>query len=117
MVTLTKQDLHNVIESARIRLMDRVATRQDMQGLRDTVRTLTATLQQSHQLLRQEEYQRVQLVRRAVAMESRMIQMEHELQNMHRLMSQMANHQPTQKVTERVIMAQRGGYVYSPNPA
>lgn len=125
MVPLTKQDMQNVIDNARNRWLERVATRQDMQVLQDTIRVLTATLQQSQQLLRQGDYQRVQLVRRAVAMESRMVQLEHELQSMRRAMTQLAQTTPTERITERVIMAQAEnvteqsakGYTYNPNPA
>jgi hypothetical protein len=104
MVSLTKQDLQNALDVARNRLLERVATRQDVSALRETIRVLTVTLQQSQQLLRQEEYQRVQLVRRAVAMESRMVQLENELRTVRVSMVQLANAQPVEKMTERVIM-------------
>lgn len=125
MVTLTKQDIQNMLDNARNRLMERVASRQDVLVLQDTIKSLTVTLQQSQQLLRQNEYQRVQLVRRAVAMESRMVQMEQELQNVRRALNQVANMRPSERVTERVIMAQPEpareepvqGYTYNPNPA
>jgi len=127
MTTITKQDLQNVVDSARNRLMERVASRQDVLALQDTIKMLTTMLQQSQQLQRQAEYQRVQLVRRAVAMESRMVQLERELQNMRRVMTQLAQTQPAERITERVIMQQaqpeqQGAreeqhYVYSPTPA
>lgn len=108
----------------RNRLQERMATRQDVHALQDTVKILTTALQQSQQLLRQDETNRVQLVRRTVAIEARLVQLDHELQNMRRAMVHLSNHQPTERVTERVIMQQpdtaRGraalqGYSYSPN--
>lgn len=124
MVSITRQDLQSVIDNARNRLLERIATRQDVHALQDTIKALTNTLQQSQQMLRHAEYQRVQLVRRAVAMESRMVQLEHELQNMRRVMTQLADARPTEKVTERVIMTQPNGqrqttgrYFYNPSPA
>jgi hypothetical protein len=122
MVAVTKQDVQNVIDNSRNRLLQQVATRQDMQSMQDAVRTLTSTLQQSQQLLRQAEYQQAQLVRRAVITESRMVQMENELKNMRSSMNQLAQARPTERVTERVIMAQASGgsgmgnrrYLYNP---
>jgi hypothetical protein len=127
MVTLTKQDVQSVIDNARNRLLNSVASRQDIQALQETIKMLTNTLQQSQQLLRQGEYQRVQLVRRAVAMESRMVQLESELRSLRTAMIQLSQVRPTERVTERVIMAaerempdrQAPGqtYVYNPSPA
>ncbi|HTE57432.1 MAG TPA: hypothetical protein VK694_01720 [Verrucomicrobiae bacterium] len=106
MVSLTKQDLQNALDVARNRLLERVATRQDVNSLRETIKVLTVTLQQSQQLLRQEEYQRVQLVRRAVAMESRMVGLENELRQVRTSMVQLAHAQPVERMTERVILQQ-----------
>lgn len=106
MVSLTKQDLQNALDVARNRLLERVATRQDVNSLRETIKVLTVTLQQSQQLLRQEEYQRVQLVRRAVAMESRMVGLENELRHVRSSMVQLAHAQPVERMTERVILQQ-----------
>ncbi len=118
MVSLTKQDVQNVIDNARNRWLERVATRQDVHALQDTVRLLTTALQQSQQLLRQDETHRVQLVRRSIAIETRLTQLDHELQNVRRTLVQLSQHQPTDRVTERVIMAQPEkalrGYSYGP---
>jgi len=128
MTPITKQDLQNVVDTARNRIMERTASRQDVLSLHDTIKMLTTLHQQSQQLQRQAEFQRVQLVRRAVAMESRMVQLERELQNVRRVITQLAQAQPTERVTERVIMqqvqpeqppvaAEQATYVYSPTPA
>jgi predicted mannosyl-3-phosphoglycerate phosphatase (HAD superfamily) len=121
MVALTRQDVQSVIDNSRNRLLERVATRQDVQSLQDTIRTLTGMLQQSQQLQRQAEYQQVQLVRRAAATESRMAQVENELRNVRGAMNHLSQNRPTERVTERVIMAQsnNGGsgqrrYIYNP---
>lgn len=129
MTPITKQDLQNVVDTARNRIMERAASRQDVLSLQDTIKMLTTLQQQSQQLQRQAEYQRVQLVRRAVALETRMVQMEREVQNMRRAVNQLAQIQPTERVTERVIMQQvqpeqpqrvaneEAHYIYSPTPA
>jgi len=125
MVTLTKQDVQNVVDTARNRLLERIANRQDLQGVQEAIRVLTTNQQQIQQLLRQAEFQRVQMIRRTVSMEARMLQLEHELQNMRRAVIQLAEARPTERVTERVIMAQPNksggraerGYNYSPTPA
>lgn len=125
MVTLTKQDVQNVIDNARNRLQERIASRQDLQAVQESIRVLNTNLQQSQQLLRQAEFQRVQMIRRTVSMETRMLQLEHELQNMRRAIVQLAEARPTERITERVIMAQpekggrsvERGYNYNPTPA
>lgn len=116
MVPITRQDLQSVIDNARSRLQERMVTQQDLRVLQDAVRVLTSNLQQSQQLLRQDEYQRVQLVRKTVAVETRMGQLEHELQNMRRAIMQLAQNQPAERVTERVIMTQAEAPQAQPQP-
>ncbi len=105
MVSLTKQDVQSVIDNSRSRLLERVATRQDVHALQDAVKLLSIALQQNQQLLRQDETQRSQLVRRSIALESRMVQLDHDLQTVRRAMMQLSQQQPTHHTTERVIMA------------
>lgn len=108
MASLTRQDVQSVVEQARTRLIDHVASRQDMQTLQGTVKTLTTTLQQSQQLLRQEENQNLQLARRIGALESRMMQLEHELQQLRRVIVHLDGNQPNERVRERVIVTRPG---------
>lgn len=124
MVSLTRQDVQSVVDNARTRMLDQVASRQDIQLVRDNLRSITTMIQQTQQMLRQEEFQRVQLVRRSVLMEARMSQLEHELQGIKRSLETItASQQAMPKVTERVIAARTQdlrsgrGYAYSPNPS
>jgi hypothetical protein len=87
---VTRQDVQNIIETARNRIMERVANRQDITMLNDTVRQLANMLQQNQQLLKQSEYQRLQLNRRAVALEARLATLEGETRNMAIAMNKMA---------------------------
>lgn len=117
MASLTKQDLQAVIDNARSRLLDHVPSRQDIQTLKDSNKTLNTMLQQTQQLLRQEERQRIELIRRATALEARMVQLEHELQDIRRTIESLANQQPAERITERVIVTspeERQRYVYTP---
>lgn len=117
MAALTRQDIQAVIDNARARLLDYVATRQDVQALKDATKTLTTTLQRSQQLLRQEERQRAELIRRTFAVEARLAQLEHELQDINRAVSVLANRRPTPRVTERVIVSgaeEKQSYIYTP---
>lgn len=117
MAPLTRQDIQAVIDNARTRLLDYVATRQDVQTLKDSTKNLNTTLQQSQQFLRQEERQRTELIRRLSALETRMVQLEHDMQDIRRGVGTLANQQPQEKVTERVIVTgpeERQRYVYTP---
>lgn len=110
MADLTRQDVQAVIDNAKTRLLDYVATRQDMQ-------TLNTTLRQNQQFLRQEERQRIELIRRLTALETRFAQLEHDLHDMRRMIESLANQQPPEKITERVVVTrpeERQRYVYTP---
>lgn len=79
---VTRQDVQNIIEMSRNRIFERVATKQDITTLADTIRQLTNLQQQSQQMLKQSEYQRLQLSRRAAAVEARLINVENELRSL-----------------------------------
>jgi hypothetical protein len=114
MTSITRNDVQSVVDQARNRLIDFVASRQDMQILQDTVKGLTSIMNQQHNLLRQEENQYVQLVRRMSSLESRFMQVEREIQQLNRTLTQVAGQ--SQRFTERVIVTRPGnqtGYVYS----
>lgn len=117
MASLTRQDLQAVIDNARSRILDHIPSRQDIHMLKDSNKTLNAMLLQSQQLLRQEERQRNELIRRIAALETRMIQLEHETQDIQRTVGHLANQQPSERVTERVVVTgpeERQRYVYTP---
>ena len=76
----TRQDMQTIVDTAKNRILDRVAQKQDIQTLVDSIRTLLNVQQQNQQLLRQAENQRVQLINRAIALEARLVQLERDMQ-------------------------------------
>jgi hypothetical protein len=76
---VSRQDVQNIIDISRNRIMERMVTRQDFLTLCDTVKNLVSLHQQSQQLLKQGDYQRSQLSRRLVALEARTISLESEV--------------------------------------
>lgn len=114
---LTKQEAQNLLDNFRNQLLQRTATKQDVQSLADIVKTLLSTTQQSQQILRQAEYQRSQSTRRIIALETRLAQMEQELHAYRESMNRMvASHsQPPQIVVTPPAHGQsQGQYVYRP---
>lgn len=93
---VTKQDVLSIVEMSRNRIFERVATKQDITVLADTIRQLTSMHQQSQQLLRQSEYQRLQLSRRATAVETRLGQIENELRTLQNMVGRVAERKPQQ---------------------
>jgi ribosomal 50S subunit-associated protein YjgA (DUF615 family) len=80
----SKQDVQSIVETSRNRItdkLDRVALKQDIQALMDCVKSLLNVHQQNQQLLRQAEYQRLQMIRRMTALEARMTQVEQYARN------------------------------------
>lgn len=113
MVSLTKQDIQGVIDSARNRILERVATRQDIQSACDASRDRVLTYvhdvqQQQYQLSRQTNIQVNQLVRRMAAMESRLLTLESELHNemraIHGLLQRVMETNEEQRVPRNVAM-------------
>lgn len=93
-----RQDVQNIVEVARNRIMERAVTKQDLSVLSDAIRNLTNLHMQSQQLLKQSEYQRLQLTRRAVALEARIASFENEIRSMQSAMYKMAEQRPQQIV-------------------
>lgn len=120
MVSLTKQDIQGVIDSARNRILERVATRQDIQTACDASRDRVLTYvhdvqQQQYQLSRQTNIQVNQMVRRLAAMESRLLTLESELHNemraIHGLLQRVMETTEEQRVPRNVaIKALRSQY-------
>ena len=95
---ISRQDVQNIVEASRNRIFERAAMKQDLQPLNEMVKNLVTLVQQNQQLLRQAEYQRSQMTRRAVALESRLSALEQEIRPLRSVMTRMVegqhNHQP-----------------------
>ncbi len=99
MVNLTKQDIQNIVDNAKNRVLERVVTRQDVQSQTDLMKLMYTNLQQALQLTRHSEYQRVQMARQIAGLEARLIQMDQELRLMKGSISKLIDSQP-----EKIIM-------------
>lgn len=117
----SKQDVQNITDNLRNRLFDRMPLRQDFIQLNDTVKTLCTLSQQNQQLLRQAEYQRLQLIRRTVALETRIAQMEQEIRGLREMTNRAIDTKPRQvfvPVQQEQPVQQNteinGQYVYRP---
>jgi hypothetical protein len=85
----TRQDVQNIVDIARNRIEQRTVAKQDIVNLTDSLRQLIGLHQQSQQMIKQSEYQRLQLTRRAAAIEARMSTLENELRTMTAVMTRM----------------------------
>lgn len=99
MVNLTKQDIQNIVDNAKNRVLERVVTRQDVQSQTDLMKLMYTTLQQSLQLSRQSEYQRVQMARQIAGLEAKLMQVDQEMRTLRGLIGKLIENQP-----ERIIM-------------
>jgi len=98
MAPLTKQDVQNLLEVSRNRIFERIASHQDIQAMQETIKALCNINQQTLQLIRQGEYQKTQLIRRAVLVENRMTILEQELKSLRITLTRMIDSQPQQAV-------------------
>lgn len=95
MAEISKQDLQNIIENAKNRIIDRTLTRQDMLTISDTTRdriigSIGDMVQSCHQqMYSRENILHNQTQRYISGLESRMMTMEAEIKSMKRLMIQM----------------------------
>lgn len=103
MTNLTKQDVQSVVDNAKNQMLQRTVTRQDLQTQNDVLKALLTSVQQNQQLLRQSEYQRTQMLRRAVALESRIIQLDQELRNV-RLSIENSMDRLIERQPQRIVM-------------
>jgi hypothetical protein len=99
MVNLTRQDVQNIVDNSRNRLLERVVIRQDFQAQTEVIKAMLTTLQQCQQLVRQSEYQRVQMMRHTASLESRIAQMDQEIRLLRATVDRLIERQP-----ERIIM-------------
>ena len=109
MISLTKQDMQNVIDSAKNRILERVATRQDIQvaceATRDRVLTYIHDVQQQlYQLTKQTNVQTQQLLRRVINIENRLATLEYDLKSIYALLQKIAETTEEQRVPRNVAM-------------
>lgn len=97
MGNISRQDVQSIVDNARNTLLQRLVTKQELQSTTDTTRDrLITLLQQQAQLIKQMNYQSIQMFRRTVAMEQKMATLEHDLKASHQLMLYMAENMPRQ---------------------
>lgn len=90
----SRQDVQNIVDVARNRIEQRTVAKQDLLNLTDTLRQLIALHQQSQQMIKASEYQRLQLTRRSAAVEARMSNLENELRTLTAAINRMALQKP-----------------------
>lgn len=116
---VNRQEVQNIVEIARNRIMERAITKQDLAILMESIRNLTSMNQQSQQILKQGEYQRSQLTRRAVALEARLATVENELKTVQYLLGKVAEQKPQQIImpvrTEQPSPEPAPDYAYRPS--
>ena len=105
----TRQDVQNIIEMSRNRIFERVATKQDITNLADNIRQLTALHQQMQQLLRQAEYQNLQLSRKAAAVETRLATVETELRSVRSVVDKISEQKQQPIVVPAPVQQEQRG--------
>ncbi len=104
MGTLSRQDVQSLLENTKNRIIERVTTRQDVKLLteatRDRIMNYMHDLLQIHQqnMMRRGDVQSTQLLRRQVALETRIATLEQELKIMRQLIEKLANQTPPQHI-------------------
>lgn len=118
---VSKQDIQTMMNTVQNRVLDRTASKQDMQMISDILKSLININQQNQQTLRQGEYQRSQLARRMMALEARLIQLEQEIHGYKDVLARVAalySQRQQIVVTPAEVMPQTDGqaaqYVYRP---
>ncbi len=117
----SRQDVQNAVDNMRNRIMERMVTKQDLTAISDMVKNLVILHQQSQQLLKQSEYQRSQLTRRVVSLETRISNFENEVRSLNLNISRATNQQPQQIIMpvqaepNKQAFEQAAQYAYRPN--
>ena len=99
MAALSRQDVQNMLDTFRSRLVDQLGSRQDMQKMSDTSRDRIISymhdflLQNQQQFVRQLDIRTKLYKDRLSAMESRILSLEQELKASRQLMEQMSHRQ------------------------
>lgn len=119
MAEVSKQDIQYLLDAQRNTLLQRLGTKQDMQIISDVSRDkIMALLQQQAQLIRQMNYQNIQMYRRVVTLETRMANMEYSLKTVHQLTHNVAENMPRQMVMPAIPETNNAPTPnYSYNPA
>lgn len=120
MVPITKQDVQTIVEQSRTRILERVAMRQDILNLQETIKSLLTMAGQNQQLLRQAEFQRGQMLRRVSNLESRITALEQELKPLRSTMTKVVERQTQPQMVvfgseakpKRTLLQQQ--YLYQP---
>lgn len=87
----SRQDVQNIVDIARNRIEQRTVAKQDIINLTDSLKQLIALHQQSQQMIKQSEYQRLQLTRRSAAVEARLMNLENEIRTLTASMNRVAD--------------------------
>jgi hypothetical protein len=115
MAELNKQDVQHAIDSAKNTLLQRLASRQDLQTMLDNnrERIISHTSDLHHyqlQIFSQNNQQRIDLARRAAALESRIISLEQDIKALSGLLNKFMQQHPNS------IRLPEGGTNTSRNP-
>ena len=103
----SKQDVQGIVDIARNRLEQRTVARQDILNLTESIKQLVILHQQSQQMIRQSESQRLQLTRRSEAVETRLNSLENEIRSMGVVLSRIADQQKQPVVVSMPTQADR----------
>lgn len=76
---ISRQDVQNIVDMSRNRIMERMVTKQDVAMVSEALKNIMAVNQQNQQLLRQSEQQRTQLAKRVATLEGRIASFENEM--------------------------------------
>lgn len=119
MSPVSRQDVQTMLDNFRNQLLQRTPVKQDVLTINDTLKTLLNVCQQNQQLIRQAEYQRSQLTRRAIALETRIAQLEQEIHSYRDVLNRMAAAKTPAPQVQIVSQPQQGSemagqYVYRP---
>lgn len=110
MIALNKQDAQNMFDNVKNRIIEKVATRQDVllltEASRDRVMNYVRDSLQVFQqnMLRRSEYQQSQMQRRLVAVETRMINLEQEIKANRQILNQILEKLNEQKVPHHLAL-------------
>jgi hypothetical protein len=125
MAPVSKQEVQGLLDNTRKQIVEKVATRHDVQTLgeasRDRVMNYTRDLLQVYQqnMLRRLEFYHIQHTRRVATLENRMMSLEQELKAMRQAMERIADsasspqriYMPLQNDSDKQPYTQ---YVYKP---
>lgn len=101
---ISRQDVQNIVDNSRTQLFQRVALKQDIQVLSETVKNMLVLLQQNQQFLRQAEYQRSQTTRRMVALEARLTALEQEIKPLRTVVTKMVEQQQRTAQVPQIVV-------------